>query len=518
MSVADLLRQAQAAPPAAVLGEGVSDAAVVDIGSNSVRLVTYRIEGRAVWTSYNEKVLAGLGQGVAETGRLSPEGVVQALAALRRFRALVDGAGVGAVFAVATAAVREAHDGGAFVERVAAEAGFPVRVLSGAEEAHYSALGVRAGQPDALGVVGDLGGSSLELVRLGTDGPGEGVTLPLGPFAVSTGKRGSFDAEAVRREATARLKACAPRFRTAEFHAVGGAWRNLALLHMRRTGYPLEVVHEYAASAAQMVETARMVAGQSKASLEKLPGVSKKRGETLPHAAVVLEALVEALGVERVRISAYGVREGLLLEAMAPQVRAADPLIAGCQSLGERQGMDGALGPALEAWLLPLWVSLPGVFAPERRRPLLAAACRLADVGARLHPDHRADLAFEQVLRAPVAGQTHPERAFLAAAVFARYTSASPERTGPLLARVLDPDQLKRARVLGAAMRLGCDPLRPQPRPPGRRRSGGHARPRAPDPSPRPHRPPPGRTDPQAPGRPRRSAGCEGRAGLSCSA
>ncbi|MBE7216866.1 MAG: Ppx/GppA family phosphatase [Caulobacteraceae bacterium] len=443
-----------AAPPR--LGEDACDAAVVDIGSNSVRLVTYRLEGRAVWTSYNEKVLAGLGQGVAETGRLSAPGVQQALAALRRFRALIDGAGVRAVFAVATAAVREAQDGAAFAERVEAEAGFPVRVLSGAEEAHYSALGVLAGQPDAAGVVGDLGGSSLELVRLGAEGPGEGVTLPLGPFAVAAGRRG-FDPAAVRREATARLKACAPRFRTAEFHAVGGAWRNLALLHMRRVGYPLEVVHEYQAPASPLVETARIVARQSRASLEKIEGVSKKRGETLPHAAVVLETLVEALGVERVRISAYGVREGLLLEAMAPEVRRADPLIAGCRALGERQGMAHDLGPALEVWLLPLWRSLPPVFPVERGRALLAAACRLADVGARLHPDHRADLAYEQVLRAPVAGQTHPERAFLAAAVFARYTSASPERTGPLLERVLSPDQLKRARLLGAALRLGCD-------------------------------------------------------------
>ena len=444
-----------AAPPR--LGEDACDAAVVDIGSNSVRLVVYRVEGRAVWTSYNEKVLAGLGRGVGESGCLSPEGVEQALGALRRFRALVDGAGVSVVFAVATAAVREARDGAAFVARVAAEAGFEVRVLSGEAEAHYSALGVLAGQPDAAGVVGDLGGSSLELVRLAAEGPGEGVTLPLGPFSVSAGAGRPFDPAAVRREALARLRPLASRLRTPEFHAVGGAWRNLALLHMRRTGYPLEVVHEYAASAAALLETARALARPSRAGAERLEGVSRKRGETLPHAAVVLDAVVEALGVERVRVSAYGVREGLLLEAMAPQVRAADPLIAGCQSFGERQGMAAALGPALEAWLTPLWASLPPVFPPARGRALLAAACRLADVGARLHPDHRADLAFEQVLRAPVAGQTHPERAFLAAAVFARYTSAPPDRLATILDRVLTGDQPARARALGAALRLACD-------------------------------------------------------------
>ena len=431
------------------------EAAVVDIGSNSVRLVVYRLEGRAIWTTYNEKVLAGLGREVASTGRLSPSGVEQAMQALRRFRAVLEGSAAHEVVAVATAAVREALDGAAFVARVAAETGLRVRVLSGAQEAHYSALGVAAGQPDAEGLVGDLGGSSLELVRLSAGVPGAGVTLPLGPFALGATSKVAYDPLAARCRIDAELDRGARGLRTRDFHAVGGAWRNLALLHMRNSGYPLEIVHEYALSAREAVEAAQFVSRQSRASLERVPGLSKKRAETLPHAAVVLEALVERLGIERVSISAYGLREGLLLEGMAPEVRRCDPLLAGCQALGERQGMGEALGGALEAWLTPLWSSLAPVFAPARSAVLLAAACRLADVGARLHPDHRADLAFEQVLRAPVAGCTHAERAFLASAVHARYTSQP--RTGEDLGRVVGPEQLKRARVLGAALRLGCD-------------------------------------------------------------
>ncbi len=202
----------------------------------------------------------------------------------------------------------------------------------------------------------------------------------------------------MKRDALALLKPIARRFRSAEFHAVGGAWRNLALLHMRRTDYPLEVVHEYVAAAPALLETARMVARQSRVSLEGLPGVSRKRADTLPHAAVVLEALVEALEIEHVRVSAYGLREGLLLEAMSPAVRAADPLLAGCQALGERHGMAEALGAGLEAWLQPLWRAIPQPFAPARSAIALAAACRLADVGARLHPDHRADTPLRSFL------------------------------------------------------------------------------------------------------------------------
>ena len=445
------------AVPAAPMSAAGRDAAVVDIGSNSVRLVIYRLEGRAIWTSYNEKVLAGLGREVASTGRLSAPGVEQALQALRRFQAVLDGSRIADVTAVATAAVREARDGAAFTARVAADTGLAVRVLSGAEEAHYSALGVAAGQPDAAGVVGDLGGSSLELVRLAGGAPGAGVTLPLGPFALGAASKAPYDAVAARRRIDAELDRGARAFRTRDFHAVGGAWRNLALLHMRMSGYPLEIVHEYAMTAREAVEAAQFVARQSRASLERIPGMSKKRAETLPHAAVVLEALVERLGIERVSISAYGLREGLLLEAMAPEVRRGDPLLAGCRSLGERGGADEALGAALEAWLTPLWSRLPPVFASARSGVLLAAACRLADVGARLHPDHRADLAFEQVLRAPVAGCTHAERAFLASAVHTRYTSQPREGDPAGLGRMVGPDQLKRARVLGTALRLACD-------------------------------------------------------------
>ncbi len=434
------------------------DVAVIDVGSNSVRLVLYRVEGRAIWTVFNEKVLAGLGRKVGAGGRLSPEGVTTALAALRRFRAVLDGAQPAEIYTAATAAVREAADGAEFAARVRAETGLKVRILSGEEEAHFSALGVIAGQPGARGVVGDLGGSSLELIRIGDGRVGEGVTLPLGPFALGAPRE--IDGPAVKARVVERLARVAPRFRGGCFHAVGGAWRNIALIHMDMTNYPLRIVHQYELGAAQALEAARFVARQSRGSLELIPGVSKKRAETLPYAALVLEALVEQLDLQSVCMSAFGLREGLLLDAMAKRVRRLDPLVEGCAALGARMGAVERLGPALQAWLEPTWSALPPVFpVPDATRDgvLLAAACRLADLGARLHPDHRADLAFDQVLRAPIPGQSHPERAFLATAVFARHTAQHPIRQGSGVDRVLSPERLTRARALGAALRLGCD-------------------------------------------------------------
>lgn len=432
------------------------DAAVIDIGSNSVRLVVYRLEGRAIWTVFNEKVLAGLGRDLAKTGRLSPEGVIQTLQALKRFRAVLEAVDPAETFAVATAAAREALDGPDFIRRVREETGFSVRVLSGEEEAHYAAVGVLAGAPDAEGVVGDLGGASLELIRLSATGAGQGVTLPLGPFSLAGPNGGSFDAERVRRLSRERIAAVAADFRTDTFHAVGGAWRNLALLHMRLSGYPLHVVHQYQIDAQEALQAARLVAHQSKSSLERIEGMSKKRSETLPYAAVVLETLIEQLSLKRIEISAFGVREGLLFEAMPPRVRGLDPLIEGCDALGARQGVAEDLGPALDAWIAPAFRGLPPLFG-ERDGILVAAASRLSDLGARLHPDHRADLVFEQVLRAPIAGLGHAERCFLAVAAHARHATNFHPPELATLERLLTPAQLKRARALGATMRLACD-------------------------------------------------------------
>ena len=429
-------------------------AAVIDVGSNSVRLVIYRIDGRALWTVFNEKVVAGLGRDLPSSGRLSAEGAKAALAALRRFRAVLEGWRAEDVTTVATAAVREAADGAAFVRQVKAETGLVIRVLSGQEEARFAALGVICGQPDAQGVVGDLGGSSLELVRLDAAGAHAGMTLPLGPFALGAPK--PLDRERVRRIIDDQLAPVRSQFSTSAFHTVGGAWRNLALLHMQLANYPLHVAHQYELSRTEALELAGFVQQQSRSSLERIEGLSKRRFDTLAYSALVLDRLVERLDVQRIVISAYGVREGLLLDAMAPEVRRLDPLIEGCEALTAQRGEPSSLGEALEAWVAPSFEKLPALFG-ARDPVLLAAACRLADLGARLHPDHRADLACEMVLRAPLAGMNHAERCFLALVAFARHSTAPQPTEGDTLNRVLSTDRRRRARALGAAIRLGSD-------------------------------------------------------------
>ena len=430
------------------------DIAVIDIGSNSVRLVLYRLEGRAIWTVFNEKVLAGLGRDLATTGRLSEDGVTGALAALKRFAAVIEGVRPAHTFVAATAAVREAEDGPDFCGRVAAGTGLKVRVLTGAEEAHFSALGVLAGIPDAEGVTADMGGASLELARIAGGEVLPGITLPLGPFALVDPK--GFDAGRLGDTIARRLKS-AGDYRGDHLFAVGGAWRSIAQVHMALIDYPLHIVHQYEISATAIRDTARLIARQSRSSLDKMPGVSKKRAETLPYAALVLEGLIDRLGLKRITMSAWGVREGLLFEALDGDTLATDPLLAGCLALGARQGISPTLPGALNAWIGRLLDAAPGSGDRDRDAVLTAAACNLADLGARLHPDHRTELVFDQILRAPIPGQTHAERAFLACALNARYGGAAATPQPATVSRLLTEEQRLRARTLGLAIRLACD-------------------------------------------------------------
>ncbi len=433
------------------------EAAVIDVGSNSVRLVIFKIDGRAVTPILNEKVMAGLGRGLSENGVLHAEGREVALAALKRFSALVEARGVGAVHAVATAAVRSASDGAAFVERAAQSSGVALRVIEGKEEARLSALGVVAGAPDACGIVGDLGGSSLELVPVGPAGVGEGETFALGPLALAG--LGAFDADKIARIAGEAL-AGARLFARSEgkhFYAVGGAWRALGRIDISLRNHPIGVLHQHEMSRADAQKVIGLVRKQNAKSLEKFEEAAAKRADALPYAAAVLGKVLEQGDFDRVILSSYGLREGILFDAMTPELRAQDALLSSAQAFGAPTQSMRAFGAALLRWIEPLFESGPLAFDKRRDAALRSAAAALADSGGGLHPDQREEIVFDLILRAPLAGVTHRERAFLAAAVQHRYSKNLPQAAGPVMARLLTEEQGRIAAAMGLAMRLGAD-------------------------------------------------------------
>ncbi len=429
--------------------------AVIDIGSNSVRLVIYRVEGRSIWPVFNEKVLAGLGRDLWVTRTLHPDGMKETLIALRRFKAILESYRLHKTHVVATAAIREASDGPAFVETILQDTGFLVRTLSGAEEAYYSAQGVHCGHLDAKGVVGDLGGSSLELINLDGEETGKGVTLPLGPFAL--GAPQPIDVPKTYATIRERIEPLRDRFSGGQFHAVGGAWRNLALIWMLKQNYPLHVIQQFELPAREALSVCTLIAGQSATALEKMAGVPRRRLENISYAALVLQGLIETFRYESLCFSAFGLREGLLFDSLDDDLKHEDPLIAGCTALGKQLGINEDLGPALSDWARNFYDSVDNALIERPDDKLVRAAAKLADIGARLHPDHRADLCCEQVLRAPIPGQSHEDRVFLASAVYTRYSGDPYDNEPVLIRRILGEDKHRLATQLGLLLRLGCD-------------------------------------------------------------
>jgi exopolyphosphatase/guanosine-5'-triphosphate,3'-diphosphate pyrophosphatase len=432
---------------------GVDEAAVIDVGSNSVRLVVYRIDGRAMTPFVNEKIMAGLGRELNATGRLSAEGVEESVLALKRFRALLNSMGITHVDAVATAAVREAQDGKEFVRRCEREAGIKLRVVPGEEEARLAALGVLAGEPEAEGVVGDLGGSSLELIAVTPKGPTAGETFRLGPFALAGEKFDPIRVADIADAALENSKVLQQRGDT--FYAVGGAWRALGRIDIALRDHPVHVLHHHEMSRAGALRVAEFVQRQSKRSLEKLEEAAAKRADALPYAAVVLDRVLRRGGFSRVILSSYGVREGLLYEHLSSRSRAAHPLIAAAEAFGAPSERARAFGAALEKWITPVLIKRPPVFGEHRDTILRGAAARLADIGGALHPDQRSELIFDLVLRAPFAAIAHAERAFLAAAVHHRYSKSPPDALA--YSRLLSVEHKAAAAALGYALRLGAD-------------------------------------------------------------
>ena len=420
---------------------------VLDVGSNSIRLVVFEGLTRAPAPVFNERELCGLGATLAETGALAPDAVEPALDALRRFSAAARALGVGPLDAVTTAAVREARDGERFRAAAAREAGFSLRVLSGEEEARYAALGVVSAFPGASGLMADLGGGSLELVRLERGRLAEHATLPLGVLRLGSLKPGRRTALAAERLGALSWLA---RVRGEPVYLVGGAWRALARLHMAAEQHPIAVVHHYRMAPAEAREVAKDFAAADPSTLRPGPeGMWPRRLATVPSGAAVLIALLESAKPSEVLFSAFGLREGLLFDRLPPAVRAQDPLHDACRAIARRDGRSLAYAEALQSWLARAMI--PDL---EAHRAVLPAAAFLSEIAWRQHPDLRAADAFARISRAPFVGIDHPGRVFLALAVARRYKSGLPADTDWVVNRMLSSAAQAEARALGLTLRL----------------------------------------------------------------
>lgn len=428
----------------------LSRVGVVDVGSNSVRLVVFDGAARSPAYFYNEKIMCGLGAGMSESRQLNPEGRKRALEALRRFQMLAKGMDTGPLVTVATAAVREASDGEDFCAEVERETGLKLWVIDGREEARLSAQGVLLGWPGSYGLVCDIGGSSMELAEINGGKVGARMSSQLGPLKLRDMTGGKKARKALIRETLAKMHAELGEQKNRLF-LVGGSWRAIARIDMARRNYPLHVLHEYRMTAADVRATIKHIEKHDAETLRLQSSVSSARIDLVPQAAEVLGELIKTFKPRDIAISSYGIREGLLYEQMPQLLRDRDPLIEACRFAEHKDARLPGFGKVIYHFILPLFKSAK----PERRR-LIRAACLLHDVSWRAHPDYRAEVCFDNATRANLGGLKHWERVFLGLALLHRYRNKREGTRFEDLYALLDDAHQTQAEILGKALRFGA--------------------------------------------------------------
>lgn len=424
--------------------------AIIDIGSNTVRMVVFGGSLRAPTTLLNEKVTAKLGRDIASTGKLANEAIELAMLGLRRFALLLDDLGVSEVETVATAAVRDASNGPDFVDSLR-ELGFEPRILSGEEEAILSAHGVLGAFPGASGTVVDLGGGSLELIEIDNGETHDAVSLPLGTLRLPE-YRGD-GRSSMRKALEKALKKGAREIEKGRpLYLVGGTLRTMAVFAMQEQGHPLADPHGFELDAKAARKLAKTLAAEDPDSLKMRDRISSMRAEKLPDAAVLLEALLSRCDPSRLVFSSWGLREGWLYDGLEPHARAQDPLLAGISVFATLRGAPPTLAARMAAWTLDA--------APAREHGserLRLAATMLALASMQIEPNIRLPQAIDWALHKRWIAVSGQDRAMLAAAIAANGNQLDlPDEVRELASEEALAEAIRWGLALRLARRIGA--------------------------------------------------------------
>lgn len=421
-----------------------AERAIIDIGSNTVRMVIYGGSPRAPTILFNEKVTAQLGRDIARTGRLADDAIDLAMRGLNRYALLLRDLGVEDIETVATAASRDAENGAEFIEQVVA-LGLNPRVISGEQEAEISAAGVLGAFPGARGVVADLGGGSLELVNVADGKCGTPTSMRLGTLRLPD-FRGS-DLAAMKAKLVSELgKNGWGKAIDAPLYLVGGTWRAIAVVAMEGRDYPLTDPHGFRLSDKGAMKLARKIANSQPEDLRGSPRVSTMRSEIMPDAAVLLQALLKALKPKDVIFSSWGLREGLLFSRLSSHAKSQDPLLAGLANFAAQRGAPPVLATRVAGWTSE---AVPSQRQGSERLRLAASMLSLASM--QTEPNLRVHQAVDWALHKRWISLSPDGRAMLAAAACANGNHL----TLPVeLMKLASEDALEEAICWGLATRL----------------------------------------------------------------
>ena len=422
---------------------------IIDIGSNTVRLVVFEGPSRSPRYFYNEKVNCGLGVGLLNTKRLNPKGVRKTIKALRRFKSIIAEMNLKQFYCIATAAVRESVDGSQFVNQLEEQFRIKIWVVSGEEEGNLAASGVLMGWPEASGIVCDIGGASLELAYLNSGMIQESQSFGLGPLTLNDYQQvGKVQANIIY-ENLSLMKEGFPNI-IEDLFLVGGCWRALARIHMNINDYPLKVLQGYKISVDSLNETMDFISSSKISILAKTTSSSMDRLELLPNAIKVLQALINRFKPKSIIFSGYGIREGFFYKQFSSEIREMQPLLEACKYLENTRARFPGFGEALYDWLRPI---VPDINEINGR--LYLAACYLHDTIWQAHPDYRSEVCFETVTGANLGGIDHEGRVFLALSLMSRYKRTNLNNVNKDMLDLLDQNTIRKAMILGASMRLG---------------------------------------------------------------
>ncbi len=420
---------------------------IIDIGSNSIRLVIYDQQKRSPVPIYNEKVMCALGKGLSTSGVLNPEGVELARSALRRFLAMGRNMEITSLYVMATAAMRDARDGEGFARYLEHTYDIDVDIISGKKEARLGAYGVCSSMYKPRGITGDLGGGSMELVRVEDGHIEDHTSVALGSLRMVDESKGDRDKLKKLIDKRFRELTWLDDNKAENFYAIGGSFRALARMHMAATNYPLRILHEYTVDAKDFYKFVSEIGVMSLEKLEKFPGGAKARAGALPGAAMIIERIIEAADPKNIVFSASGIREGYLYEKLSPYIRAQDGLLASCTEFASHGGRSTAYGNELYTWMYPLVQN-----ESEEERRLRLAFCLLSDIALHIHPEYRAEWAFNRILFSALTGLSHRERVRLALTMYHRYQFKLKENWPAL--SLLTPYDRARAKLVGSAANL----------------------------------------------------------------
>lgn len=285
----------------------MTDIAIIDIGSNSIRLVCYEADYMGFNIIYNEKTVCGLGENLDKGGKLSIKGVKLATKAIEQYYEYAQKMKMEDIIAIATAAVRESTDGEKFVQTIKKKNGLKIRVLSGDEESQYAAYGVISAYPDARGMTGDLGGGSLDIACIAADMPYDPMTLPIGVLILQ--------AQGARCENYVRnvIAGMNTQYKKDQiFYAVGGSWRALAKAYQIWDGKSEPNSHGFEVAPAKIYHFLDIMPLKQPKQLISDLGVNPMRAPQLSYAATALKCLIDEFKFKSIKFCNAGLRDGLL--------------------------------------------------------------------------------------------------------------------------------------------------------------------------------------------------------------